>query len=126
MDPFPVLPSLFGEGLPMVILEAMSAGIPVVATRVEGVPEAVRDGQEGLLVKPGDPDDLAQAITRLIGGELDLGQLGANAMRRHGACFSDIRMAAEVAAIYRCVLRQRAVGQCKNKLLGPCQASRYR
>ena len=48
MDLF-VLPSLFGEGLPMVILEAMSAGTPVVATRVEGVPEAIRDGEEGLI-----------------------------------------------------------------------------
>ena len=53
MDVF-VLPSLFGEGLPMVVLEAMAACVPVIATRVEGVPEAIDDGVEGVLVEPSD------------------------------------------------------------------------
>ncbi len=72
MDLF-VLPSLFGEGLPMVVLEAMSAGLPVVASAVPGVPEAVRDGVEGLLVEPANPAALAAAIERFVSGEVSPG-----------------------------------------------------
>jgi glycosyltransferase involved in cell wall biosynthesis len=105
MDLF-VLPSLFGEGLPMVVLEAMSAGLPVVATRVEGVPEAIRDGRDGLLVAPGDATELADAIGRVVNGGVDATALGQNARQRHAERFSDMRMAAEVAAVYRRVLAQ--------------------
>lgn len=99
-----VLPSLFGEGLPMVILEAMSAGVPVIASGVEGVPEAIRHGRDGLLVRPGDPADLAGAIERVVRGEVDWLALRSSALERHGREFSDLRMAARVAEVYRRVL----------------------
>ena len=67
-----VLPSLFGEGLPMVVLEAMAAGVPVVATRVEGVPEAIGDGVNGVLAAAGHAADLARAIARVVRGEARL------------------------------------------------------
>jgi glycosyltransferase involved in cell wall biosynthesis len=99
-----VLPSLFGEGLPMVILEAMAAGVPVVATRVEGVPEAIRDGQDGLIAEPGDAGSLARVIARVVRGDVEWSRLSASARKRHARKFSDRRMAAGVAAVYRRVL----------------------
>jgi glycosyltransferase involved in cell wall biosynthesis len=54
------------EGLSNAILEAMAAGVPVVASRAGGNPEAVSDGETGLLVPPGDPDALASAILELL------------------------------------------------------------
>ena len=96
-----VLPSLYGEGLPMVVLEAMAAGLPVVATAVEGTPEAITSGVEGLLAKPGDPMSLADAIGSLINGEYNWCQMAEAAVDRHRRYFSDLAMAEQTAAVYR-------------------------
>jgi len=101
-----VLPSLFGEGLPMVVLEAMAAGVPVVATRVEGTPEAIRHEQDGLIAEPGDPQDLAEAIARITSGQVDWHALRASALARHAEKFSEVSMAAGVAEVYRRVLSE--------------------
>ena len=71
-----VLPSAW-EALPLAVLEAMSCGLPVVATRVGGVPEAVQDGVTGRLVAPGDAQALAGALTEVLGD--------ADVRRRWGA-----------------------------------------
>lgn len=60
-----VLPS-FMEGLPIVLMEAMAIGVPVVGSRVAGVPELIADGEEGLLFNPGDWGDLRRQIARLL------------------------------------------------------------
>jgi glycosyltransferase involved in cell wall biosynthesis len=99
-----VLPSLYGEGMPMVILEAMSVGLPVVSTTVEGIPEVVRHGRDGLLVAPDDAGELAGAIGMLASGELDGEVLGESGRQRQSARFSDLSMARGVADIYDEVL----------------------
>jgi glycosyltransferase involved in cell wall biosynthesis len=109
MDLF-VLPSLFGEGLPMVLLEAMSFGVPVVGTRVEGVPEAIEDGRDGRIVAPGDSAALADAVAEFVCGAIDWQALRASARRRQVEHFSDHSMAANTAAVYRRVLKQQLVG----------------
>ena len=60
-----ILSSLYKEGLPNVILEAMSMGLPVVASRLAGVPEVVIDGRTGWMTEPGDVHSLARAVERL-------------------------------------------------------------
>jgi glycosyltransferase involved in cell wall biosynthesis len=99
-----VLPSLFGEGLPMVVLEAMAAAVPVIASRVEGVPEAIIDREDGLLVEPGDPRPLAAAIEELVRGDLDYVALSRAAQERHAQHFSAETMAIGVADVYDKVL----------------------
>lgn len=54
------------DGLPNVILEAMAAGLPVVSTPISGIPEAIADGETGILVPPGDSEALAEALERLL------------------------------------------------------------
>ena len=76
------------EGLPNVLLEAMSCALPVVATRVGGVPDLVSHEQNGLLVPPRDPAALAAALVRLLGDPgacADMGASGrAHVLRHHG------------------------------------------
>jgi len=60
-----VLPS-YHEGIPYVVLEAMASGLPIVATAVGGIPDVVRDGTDGILVKPCRPDDLREAMRTLL------------------------------------------------------------
>jgi glycosyltransferase involved in cell wall biosynthesis len=76
-----LLPS-YCEGLPMSILEAMSYGLPIIATSVGGIPDVIEHGKEGLLVSAGDLAGLQFAIERLADSPDECRTLGANAHRR--------------------------------------------
>ena len=83
-----VYPSRSGEGIPRAILEAMACGRPVVATIVAGTPEAVKHGETGLLVKPGDVEGLADAIKALLNDEVKREDMGLRARRHIEESFS--------------------------------------
>lgn len=70
------------EAAPNVIIEAMAMGLPVVATRVGGIPELVLDGKTGSLVPPGDPEALAAALIELLTNESRRGMMGVLARQR--------------------------------------------
>lgn len=94
------------EGLGSALLEAMASGLPVVATRVGGIPELVEDGHTGLLVPPGDPPALAQAVEKVLQDRELRQQLGAAARQRVCQTGTAERMVAETLALYRRLLHQ--------------------
>jgi glycosyltransferase involved in cell wall biosynthesis len=75
------------EGMPVSVLEAMAAGLPVVASRVGGLPEQVVDGVTGVLVEPGDPEDLAEALAGLVADRELRRRLGAAGRARAEQAF---------------------------------------
>jgi glycosyltransferase involved in cell wall biosynthesis len=99
-----LLPSL-EEPLPIVGLEAMASGLPVIASAVEGLPEMVQDGTTGLLVPPANPGRLAEGLRTLLVNPHMRCQMAVAGPARVRACFSAGRMATEVAGIYDAILR---------------------
>jgi len=93
-----VLPSR-SDNLPLAVLEAMQAGLPIVATRVGGIPEEVRDGVEGLLVPSEDPVSLADALARVLGDSGLRLRLGM-AARERAAMFTWKRAAERYESLY--------------------------
>jgi len=89
------------EGLGVALLQAASAAVPVVATRVGGIPEAVVDDVTGLLVPPGDSAALGEACRKLLGDQARRRRMGAAGQARMRAEFSPAAMVAGNLAVYR-------------------------
>jgi glycosyltransferase involved in cell wall biosynthesis len=96
------------EGLPRVVLEALTVGTPVVATAVGGLPDVVADGVNGLLVPPDDPAALAGAVLATLA---DPGAAGRRARAGQAAVepFSARQMLEEQHALYRRLLDRRGI-----------------
>ncbi len=92
------------ESCPLGVIEAMAAGVPVVATAVGGVPELVADGEHGLLAPKDDVQGLADAVERLLADADAARALGAAGRTKARACLSRDRMLAELEAVYAEVL----------------------
>lgn len=98
-----VVPSLT-EGSPLVTLEAMAAGVPVVASAVGGIPDQVRHDKEGLLIPPGDTDALGDALLDLLRDPARARRLGEAGRRRATSEFSHANMVWRIEDVYRAVL----------------------
>jgi glycosyltransferase involved in cell wall biosynthesis len=88
------------EGAPLALIEYMAAGLPIVATRVGGVPDMVEDGVSALLVERRSPEQLAAAVIRLLTDRAAAAELGAAARRRQHEEFSLATAARRVAELY--------------------------
>lgn len=94
------LPSYI-EGMPMGLLEAMAAGLPVVASRVGGIPEVVDDGVQGLLIQPGDVEGLTRALRQLLHDPLRRGRMGQAARLRIRQRYAADIVLPQVEVLYR-------------------------
>src|SRR5262249_14360780 len=103
-----VLPSR-SEAFPNAVLEAMAAGLPIVASAVGGILELIDDGRTGVLVPPGDPGALADALCRLIGDPPHGARLGDAARVDARARYSFDRMVAAFEQLYLTELSRRGV-----------------
>lgn len=98
--------SSYNEGMPVSIIEAMAAGVPVVATAVGGVPDLITGGETGLLVPPDDAPALAAALTHLLTAPALAQRLADNARRDALARFSPARLADDLTGLYTTLLER--------------------
>jgi glycosyltransferase involved in cell wall biosynthesis len=101
-----VLPS-HSEGVSLALLEAMAAGLPVIVSRVGGLPEVVTDGENGLLIPPKDTEALTQALACLLADPALAQRLGANARRHVEENFSLERLGREINGIYTELIKRK-------------------
>jgi glycosyltransferase involved in cell wall biosynthesis len=88
------------EGLPNVVLEAMALGVPVIATRIAGIPSLIRPGETGILIEPERSVELHESMRGCLGGAVDTKQLVQGARQLIEREYSFDRRMAKIASIY--------------------------
>jgi glycosyltransferase involved in cell wall biosynthesis len=101
-----VCPSIWYEGMPMTLLEAFSAGTPVIASRIGGLPEMVQEGHNGLLFDPGDTEQLAAHFHQLYSSPALMTAMGSSARNTHASRYSEAVNFPLLEAIYRNVIER--------------------
>lgn len=86
----------FAEGLPVVLMEALAARLPVIAPQISGIPELVQEGMTGALVPPGDASSLAAAIRRVFADGAEARRMGENGRKRVQLDFDSVTEAAKL------------------------------
>ncbi|GJE75647.1 glycosyltransferase family 4 protein [Methylorubrum suomiense] len=113
-----VVPSVWYEGLPMVIVEAFSAGTPVIVSRTGSLAEVIEDGVTGLHAEPGDAADLARVMDRMLGDPAAARRMGEAARRKYERDWSEATTTRQLLAIYdeavasHATTRAAAAGAC--------------
>ena len=95
-----VVPSMWYEGFPMVVLEAFASGTPVIASRIGSLADIVDDGVTGILVEPGDATALAAALSWALTHEGDLRRMGIAARQQFDERYAAPRHLAALMALY--------------------------
>jgi len=105
------------EGLPIVILEAMRAGVPIVATKVGGVPDVLENGGAGVLVEPSNVEELYEAIGSVIDCPENARQLAIRARQTAKDKYSSSKMSCEYFKIYEVLMND---GHAKHRVMQGC------
>lgn len=102
-----VLPSVLAEGLPMVLIEAMASGVPIIGSDVDGIRDVIKHESNGMLVEPEDADSLADALQYVLSDELRWLTMQRECEADHHERFSERSMVNGISAIYDEVIRNR-------------------
>lgn len=112
------------EGMPGALLEAMACGLPCVATRIGGTADVITDGEDGLLVPPGDVRSLEAAIARLLEDPALARRLGARARATVEARFTMAGVAQQYAALYKALVAGQGPGAVRQQAV-PISGERH-
>jgi glycosyltransferase involved in cell wall biosynthesis len=99
-----ILPSIWYENFPRVIVEAFACGLPVIATRVGAITEIIEDGVTGILVNPGNASELAAKIQWASSNRAKMAEMGLKARKTYETLYTPVQNYERLISIYRSVL----------------------